>query len=50
VLYEKGFGWSPVSKTSNSLLVPLVASIERSLGLRKIVSLSPMVLFIAQKE
>ena len=50
VVYEEGFGWSPVSKTSNSLLVPVVSSIERNLGLRKIVSLSPMVIFIAQKE
>lgn len=50
VVYEEGFGWSPVSKTSNSLLVPVVSSTERYLGLRKIVSLSPMIIFIAQKE
>lgn len=50
VVYEEGFGWSPVSKTSNSLLVPVVSYLEHSLGLGKLVSLSPMVIFIAQKE
>ena len=50
VVYEEGFGWSPVSKTSISLLVPVVSSIERYLGLRKLVSLSPMIIFIAQKD
>ncbi len=50
LMYEKGFGWSPLSKTSNSPLVPVVTRIEHYLGLRRIVSLSPLIVFIAQKD
>ena len=48
--YEEGFGWSPLSKTSDSPLVPVVTRIEHYLGLRRIISLSPLIAFIAQKD
>jgi len=49
MLHELGFAWPPFKNTGNSPLVPVAASIERYLGLRKLVSLSPLVVFVAKK-
>ena len=46
---EEGYAWPPFRRTSNSLLIPVATHIEQYLRLRKLVSLSPMVVFIAQK-
>jgi len=50
MVYEEGYGWPPFRRSSNALIVPVAARIERYLGLRKLVSLSPMIVFIAQKD
>jgi ubiquinone/menaquinone biosynthesis C-methylase UbiE len=49
LIQEEGYGWLPFRVNNNSVLVPVAAQIERYLGLRKLVSLSPMVVFIAKK-
>jgi SAM-dependent methyltransferase len=49
VAYEEGCCWFPFRRTSDSPLVPLAVRIERSLGLRKLISLSPYVIFVARK-
>jgi hypothetical protein len=49
VVHEEGYGWPPFRRTSNSPLVPVATRIERYLGLRKLVSVSPWIMFIAQK-
>jgi SAM-dependent methyltransferase len=48
--YEEGYGWTPFRGYSNSPLVPVATRIERYLGLRKLVSLSPLIVFIARKD
>ncbi|MDH5482611.1 MAG: class I SAM-dependent methyltransferase [Candidatus Bathyarchaeota archaeon] len=45
-----GYNWLPFSRTSENLLVPLLAKMERLFGLRKIPSLSPWVLIHAVKS
>jgi SAM-dependent methyltransferase len=48
--YEEGCGWFPFTRLSNSRLIPLFTTLERVIGLRKIASLSPNVIFIIQKS
>ena len=49
-LYEEGYGWAPFSRASDSPLIPLSAQLEQHLGLRRWTTLSPWVIFIAQKS
>ncbi len=49
-IHEEGFYWFPFQRASNSPLVPVTTRIERFLGLRKLVCLSPWVVFVAQKD
>ncbi|SRR6266536_210362 len=49
IVNEEGYSWPPFRRTSNSSLIPIANRIEHYSGLRKLVSLSPMVVFIAQK-
>lgn len=50
MIYEEGICWFPFSRHSNSPLVPMFAEIERYLGLRRLPSVSPWIVFVAQKE
>lgn len=43
-----GFNWLPTSRSSEVASIPLLAEIEGKLGLRKLVSLSPWVIFKAK--
>ena len=49
ILHEEGFCWFPFSRNSNSTLVPHVVRLEQGLGLRRLASISPWVVFIARK-
>jgi ubiquinone/menaquinone biosynthesis C-methylase UbiE len=49
VLYEEGYCWFPFRRASNSVFVPYFVRIEKELGLRKLVRISPWIVFIAQK-
>ena len=49
-IYEEGFGWFPFRRQSNSRLIPAVTRLERLLGLRKIASFSPNIVFIVRKK
>jgi hypothetical protein len=49
LVYEEGDGWPPFRRYSNSPLVQIATRIERYLGLRKLVSISSRIVFIAQK-
>jgi SAM-dependent methyltransferase len=50
MVYEEGYSWLPFRRSSNSPLVPVAARVERYLSLRKLVSVSPMIAFIARKD
>jgi SAM-dependent methyltransferase len=50
LLYERGFCWFPLARTSNSVLAPFFAGLERLLGLSRVPVLSPWVVFIARKR
>lgn len=49
-LYETGLGWFPFSRESDSRLVPVFTTLEAMLRLRRLVSLSPWVVLVAQKD
>ena len=49
VVDEEGLCWGPFGRTSNSPLIPAFAKLERLLGLHRLVTLSPWVVFIARK-
>ncbi|MFQ5612555.1 MAG: class I SAM-dependent methyltransferase [Anaerolineae bacterium] len=50
MIYEEGICWFPFTRASNSPLVPLCTRLERYLGLRRLPSLSPWIVFLAQKQ
>ncbi len=50
LLHEKGFCWPPFRRDSNTPLVPIATRLEYYLGLRKLASISPWIVFVAQKE
>jgi len=50
MIYEEGMCWFPFSRASNSPLVPVFTQMERYLGLRRLPSLSPWIVFLARKE
>jgi ubiquinone/menaquinone biosynthesis C-methylase UbiE len=47
IVYEEGHSWIPLKSRSNSRLVDMFATIERVLGLRRLVILSPTVVTVA---
>lgn len=49
IVHEEGCCWFPFPRASNSRLVPLFTTFERILGLRRLTSLSPWVIFVARK-
>ena len=50
LLREEGLCWFPFTRQSNSGLVPLCTRLEGLLGLRRLVSVSPFVILVAQKS
>ena len=50
IAIERGYCWFPLSRESNSVLAPLFVQLERLLGLGRITSFSPWVVFIARKR
>ena len=50
MIREEGMCWFPFRPGSNSALVPAATHLERTLGLRRLVNLSPWILFIAEKR
>lgn len=46
---EEGCCWFPFGRCSNSPLIPLCSRLERYLGLQRLPSVSPWVVFVAQK-
>jgi SAM-dependent methyltransferase len=49
LLHEEGLCWSPFSRESTSPLASVGVRVERFLGLHRLVTLRPWVIFIAQK-
>ena len=49
IVNEEGYGWPPFRRNSDSPIIPIATRIEHHLGLCKLASLSPLVIFIAQK-
>ncbi len=49
-LYERGFCWAPFSRGGDSAVIPFCNAIERGLGLQRLPSLSPWVVFVARKR
>ncbi|MEJ5277269.1 MAG: methyltransferase domain-containing protein [Thermogemmata sp.] len=49
-LYEEGFCWFPIRRSSNSVLVQPAVALEQALGLRRLTSVSPWIVFIARKR
>ena len=47
---EEGYCWGPFGRESNSALIPAVVELEKWLGLRKLPTLSPWIIFIARKK
>ncbi len=50
MIREVGLCWMPFGRKSDSRLIPPAVTVERMLGLRKLPSLSPWVVFVAQKD
>lgn len=50
ILFEEGCCWFPFGRASNSIFIPYFVCLEKWLGLRKLVSISPWVVFIAKKS
>jgi SAM-dependent methyltransferase len=49
VEYEEGFSWMPFGRHSNSPLIKAAVRLEKALGLRRLIGLSPTVMFVARK-
>jgi 2-polyprenyl-3-methyl-5-hydroxy-6-metoxy-1,4-benzoquinol methylase len=50
MIHEEGFCWGPFKRDSDSGLVPLWIRLERMLGLHRIPSISPWIVFVARKR
>ncbi len=50
LIYERGFCWFPLGRSSDSRLVPLFTGIESMLHLGRAIDFSPWIVFIAQKS
>jgi len=48
-IYSGGYCWFPFGRSSNSFFVPVFTSLEKFMGLRKLLILSPWINFIARK-
>jgi SAM-dependent methyltransferase len=48
--YERGYCWFPFQRDSNSRMIPLTTFAEGALGLRRLPSWSPYIVFIARKD
>jgi SAM-dependent methyltransferase len=49
MIHEEGFCWFPFHRDSNSRLVPICTTLERRLGLDRLISFSPWIIFIAKR-
>lgn len=49
MLKEVGLCWMPFGRTSNSPLIPMAVGIEKMLGLHRLPTLSPWIVFVARK-
>jgi ubiquinone/menaquinone biosynthesis C-methylase UbiE len=49
MIYEEGLCWFPFTRTSNSPLIPPLTQVEYRLGLYRLPSVSPWIVFLAQK-
>lgn len=47
---EVGMCWFPFGRKSNSPLIPVAARLERYLRLHRLISFSPLIVFIAKKD
>lgn len=50
MLYQEGICWFPFTRSSNSSLISICTQLEYYLGLRRLSSLSPWIVFLAQKR
>ena len=50
MVHQEGICWFPFSRDSNSPLIPILTQTEYYLGLRRLPSLSPIIVFLAQKR
>ncbi|MBI1794110.1 MAG: class I SAM-dependent methyltransferase [Chloroflexi bacterium] len=50
MLYQEGICWFPFTRDSNSPFVSICTRLEYYLGLRRLASLSPWIVFLAQKR
>lgn len=50
IINKLGYNWLPFGRTSQNVLVPFMANIERIFGLRRIVRFSPWVILAATKQ
>jgi SAM-dependent methyltransferase len=50
MLHEESCCWGPFTRNSNSPFVPAFAKVERAVGLHRVVTFSPWVVFIARKQ
>ncbi len=50
IRYEEGYCWMPFGRDSNSRAVPLMTALERLLRLRRLPTLSPWIVFVAEKQ
>ena len=50
ILDEVGYCWFPFSRASNSPLVAYFTRLEKALGLRRLINMSPWIAFIAQRN
>ena len=48
IVSQEGLCWFPFGRTSDSVLVPPAVKLERILGLRKLTSVSPWIVFVAR--
>ena len=48
-VHEEGFCWGPFTRRSHSPLVPLFTGMETMLGLNRLASLRPWVVFVARR-
>ena len=50
IVHEESCCWGPFTRGSNSLFIPAFTKLERAVGLHRVVSWSPWVIFIARKR
>jgi SAM-dependent methyltransferase len=47
-LFERGYGWAPFGRMSNSTWIPAAASCEHHLHLNRLITFSPWIAFVAK--